>query len=85
MDDTTDFNALTSARGEEELEKISQDCKKMAAFFEANATDVFEGQEGPIFHLEFDSPEKFEKFAEYLKSCNLLPADAIRSKSEERY
>ena len=82
MDTRSNFeSAMPAPEGGEE--RIREDCKEMADHFEASSTALFEDQEGLIFHLEFDSPEKFERFAEYLKGRGLLSADAVPTKSDE--
>ena len=50
---------------------------------EASATAMFEGQDGLIFHLEFDDAAKFGKFAEYLRAHGLLRVDRVQTKSDK--
>jgi hypothetical protein len=85
MDDASDFDSSMPVQAEDGQKRIEEECKKIADLFEASSTSMFEGQDGPIFHLEFDGAEKFEKFAEYLESQGLLPADAVPSKSDEAH
>jgi hypothetical protein len=81
MDDTIDFDLTMPVPAEDKQQQIKKDCKKIADLFEASATAMFEGQDGLIFHLEFDDAAKFGKFAEYLRSHGLLRVDRIQTKS----
>ena len=83
MDDTIDFDLTMPAPAPEKQEQIKEDCKKIADLFEASATAIVEGQDGLIFHLEFDDAAKFGKFAEYLRSHGLLRVDRIQTKSDK--
>jgi hypothetical protein len=82
MDDTIDFDLTMPIPAEDKQQQIKKDCKKIADLFEASATAMFEGQDGLIFHLEFDDAAKFGKFAEYLRSHGLLRVDRIQTKSD---
>jgi len=82
MDDTIDFD-LTMPIPAADKERLKEDCKKIAELFEASATAMFEGQDGMIFHLEFDDAAKFGKFAEYLRAHGLLRIDRIQTKSDK--
>ena len=82
MDDTIDFDLTMPVPTEEKQDQIKEDCKKIADLFEASATAMFEGEDGLIFHLEFDDAAKFGKFAEYLRSHGLLRVDRIQTKSD---
>ncbi len=82
MDDIIDFDLTLPVPAEQEQERIKEECKKIAALFEASATAMFEARDGLIFHLEFDDAEKFGKFAEYLRAHGLLRVDAIHTKSD---
>lgn len=81
MDDTIDFDLTMPAPAPDKQEQIKEDCKKIADLFEASSTAMLEGQDGLIFHLEFDDAAKFGKFAEYLKAHGLLRVDCIQTKS----
>lgn len=81
MDDTIDFDLTMPAPAGNKQEQIKEDCKKIAELFEASATAMFEGEDGLIFHLEFDDAAKFGKFAEYLRAHGLLRVDRIQTKS----
>jgi hypothetical protein len=83
MDDTIDFDLTLPVPAAEKQEQIKEDCKKIADLFEASAADMFESQDGLIFHLEFDDAAKFGKFAEYLRSHGLLRVDRIQTKSDK--
>jgi hypothetical protein len=83
MDDTKNFDLTMPLTAEDKQERVKEDCKNIADLFEASATDMFEGQNGPIFHLEFDDAEKFEKFSEYLRAHGSLPVDSVQTKSGE--
>lgn len=83
MDDTIDFDLTLPAPAPDKQEQIKEDCKKIADLFEASATAMFEGQDGLIFHLEFDDAAKFGKFAEYLRAHGLLCVDRIQTKSDK--
>lgn len=83
MDDTIDFDLTMPVPAADMEERIREDCKKIAEIFEASATDVFESQDGLIFHLEFDDPAKFGEFTEYLRAQGLLRIDAIHTKSDK--
>lgn len=83
MDDTIDFDLTMPVPTEDKHEQIKEDCKKIADLFEASATAMFEGQDGLIFHLEFDDAVKFGKFAEYLSSHGLLRVDRIQTRSDK--
>lgn len=83
MDDTIDFDLTMPAPEPEKQEQIKEDCKKIADLFEASATAMFEGQDGLIFHLEFDDATKFGKFTEYLRSHGLLRVDRVQTKSDK--
>ncbi|PYT93035.1 MAG: hypothetical protein DMG36_11925 [Acidobacteria bacterium] len=83
MDNTIDFDLTMPVPAADKQERIKEDCKKIADLFEASATAMFEGQDGLIFHLEFDDAAKFGKFAEYLRFHGLLRVDAIHTKSDK--
>ena len=83
MDDTIDFDLTMPVPTEDKQEQIKEDCKKIADLFEASATAMFEGQDGLIFHLEFDDAVKFGKFAEYLRSHGLLRVDRMQTGSDK--
>jgi len=83
MDDTIDFDLTMPAPAADKQEQIKEDCRKIADLFEASATAMFEGQDGLIFHLEFDDAAKFGKFAEYLRAHGLLRVDRIQTKSDK--
>ena len=83
MDDTIDFDLTMPVPAENKQEQIKKDCKKIADVFEASGTAMFEGQDGLIFHLEFDDAAKFGRFAEYLRSHGLLRVDRIQTKSDK--
>ena len=82
MDNTIDFDLTMPAPAADRQERIKEDCKKIADLFEASATAMFEGQDGLIFHLEFDDAAKFGRFAAYLRSHGLLRVDVIHTKSD---
>ena len=82
MDDTIDFDLTMSMPAADKQERLKKDCKRIADLFEASAT-MFEGQDGLIFHLEFDDAAKFGKFAEYLRTHGLLRVDCIPTKSDK--
>lgn len=81
MDDAIEFNLNMPVPAANKREKLKQDCKKIADLFEASATAMFEGQDGLIFHLEFDDAAKFGKFADYLRAHGLLRVDGDQVKS----
>jgi hypothetical protein len=81
MDHTIDFDLTMPLPAEDKQERLKEDCKKIAELFEASATDMFEGQDGLIFHLEFDDAKKFGEFAEYLRAHGLLRVDSVQTKS----
>jgi hypothetical protein len=83
MDRTIDFDLTMPLPAEDKQERVKEDCKKIADLFEASATDMFESQNGLIFHLEFDDAKKFGEFAEYLRANGLLRVDSIQTKSGE--
>jgi hypothetical protein len=83
MDDTIDFDLTMPAPAADKEAQVKEDCKKIADLFEASASDTFEGQDGLIFHLEFDDAVKFGKFAEYLRAHGLLRVDRIQTKSDK--
>lgn len=83
MDDTIDFDLTLPKPAEDKQERLKEDCKKIADLFEASATAMFEGQDGLIFHLEFDDAAKFGKFATYLRSHGLLRIDRVQTKSDK--
>lgn len=83
MDDTIDFDLTMPLPAEDKQEQIKNDCKRIAELFEASATDMFENQDGLIFHLEFDDAAKFGEFAEYLRAHRLLRIDAIHTKNDK--
>jgi hypothetical protein len=83
MDDTIDFDLTMPVPAADKQERIKEDCKKIADLFEASATAMFEGQDGLIFHLEFDDAAKFGRFAAYLRSHGLLRVDAVHTKSDK--
>ena len=82
MDDTIDFDLAMPVPSADKKKQIKEDCRKIADLFDASATAMFEGQDGLIFHLEFDDAAKFGKFAEYLRSHGLLRVDRIQTKSD---
>jgi len=83
MDDTIDFDLTMPVPAADQQEQIKEDCGKIADLFEASATAMFEGDDGLIFHLEFDDAAKFGKFAEYLRAHGLLRVDRIQTKSDK--
>jgi len=83
MDDTIDFDLTLPVPAEDKQDLIKEDCKKIADLFEASATAMFEGQDGLIFHLEFDDAAKFGKFTEYLRTHGLLRVDRVQTKSDK--
>src|SRR5947208_9429650 len=84
MDETIDFDLTMPLTTADKQEKLKEDCKKIAELFEASATAMFEGQDGLIFHLEFDDAAKFGKFAEYLRTHGLLRVDRIQTKRDRK-
>jgi hypothetical protein len=68
---------------EDKQKRLKEHCKKIADFFQASASNMFEGQNGLIFNLEFDDAKKFEEFAEYLRAQGLLLVDSNQTKSGE--
>lgn len=83
MDDTIEFDLTMPLPAAGMQERLKEDCKKIADLFEASATAMFEGQDGLIFHLEFDDAAKFENFAECLRAHGLLRVDRIQTKSNK--
>ena len=83
MDETIDFDLTLLLPTADKQERLKEDCKKIAELLEASATAMFEGQDGLIFHLQFDDAAKFGKFAEYLRTHGLLRVDRMQTKSDK--
>ena len=83
MDDTIDFDLTMPVPAAEKQDRLREDCKKIADLFEASASDMFESQDGLVFHLEFDDATKFGKFTEYLRTHGLLRVDRVQTKSDK--
>ena len=83
MDDSLELDLTMPLAAADKQERLKEDCKKIADLFEASATATFEGQDGLIFHVEFDDPAKFGKFAEYLRAHGVLRVDRIQTKSNK--
>ena len=81
MDNKFDFNMTLPGALEKEKGKVKEDYKEMAELFEIKSSVVSEGQDGLIFHLEFDDVEKLGKFLEYLQAQGVLRPDEVHTKN----
>lgn len=82
MNDTTDFHLKAPASSEDERERLKNEYKKIAEFFGASSAVAVEGQNGCIFHVEFEDAEAFGAFADYLKAQGVQGLNVKKSEDD---
>jgi hypothetical protein len=83
MKHLNDLKRTRLASAEESQQRIKEDWKKFSEHWGASEAALTEGENGLLFHLEFDDEEKFSKFAGYLKAQGLLGEDEIPCDSKK--